>query len=350
MTEKEKKMDKKILMKRCLSLLAALVLVIAAGALSWEKAGYSAGRGNGTNAKITRVEELSSLLDDLFSSGKGGVAAMSALDGEETAYTSVTFSEVSAVYMDADIYIGSGEQSVSTYQKMSMQREMTAYITETDILYDSKGTISAKTISGGTSTYTDASFHIRLYAGLQGTMLRFDEFTTAQNGVALDPFDKILGKWIGFSSSSEVGAQEILSSMNSLNEMNFQILETMGDFLKQVQSDGFTRNGNLYRMTEDTFDRFAGKLVSLVGGNSLGGLPFDFDGGFEADLSDRENPRVLLSLGDELNFSQEPSRANVAVYETDEFIFSNINNTEIELSKELDAISFAEFAEIMGEE
>lgn len=336
-------MNKKHLTKRCLSLLIALILIVAAGVLSQENLGFSVGRGNETNAKIARVEDLSFLLNDLFSSEKiGTIAATAATDGAEEAYTSVTCSEVSSLFMDMHSY---------RHFKESMRREMTFYITETDVFYDSKGTLSSRVDVNGNSVPIDVSFHIRLYSGLFGTMLRFDEFTMAQNGVALDPFDKILGKWISFSSPSGITGS-FLESMNSLNEMNFQLLSLMGDYLKQAMNNdkSFTQNGGVYRMADNIYGQFANELVSLAGGT--GGLKFALDGGFEADLSDQENPRVLLLLSGEgeKNPSQEGSSSQIYsshIYETDEFIFSNINNTKIELSKDLEMISYSEFEAIL---
>lgn len=332
-------MDKKHMMKRCLSLLIALVLIVAAGVLSRENLGYSVGRGDGTNARIARVEELSSLLNDLFSSETiGTIAATAATDGAEETYTSVTCSEVSSLFMDTHTHIDEPE-SMSVSFKESMRREMTLYITETDVFYDSKGTLSSRVDVNSESGPIDVSFHIRLYSGVFGTMLRFDEFTVAQNGVASDPFDKILGKWISFSSSSGITGS-YLEFMNSLNEMNFRLLSLMGDYLKRAmnQNKGFTHNGGLYRMADGVYEEFANELVALAGGT--GSLNFTLDGGFEADLSDQENPRVLLLLSGEQSTSH--------IYETDEFIFSNINNTKIELSKDLETISYSEFEAILG--
>lgn len=330
--------------RKGVSLVVVSALVIAAGVLSHEDVGYRVGRGSGTNEKIVRVEELSALLNDCFSEDQNREIATVALT--EKQYTSVTMSEVSSVYMDSEIYQRVGEQAIDLYTKLTMQREMTVYFTDTEALYDSQATVSFKMRQNDEKNTADISFHIRVYIGPGGTMLNFEEFMVAQNGELFDPIDKVRGKWIGGASVPDPDVEEMLSSLTSVNEMNFRTLSTMGDFLEANDSDAFIRNGSQYTMTNESFENFVKELVAILG-VSIDEFPIGMSGAFLADFSDNEMPRVSIKLGSNSKDSSEYGRYSIRMSEADDFVFSNINNTEIELSSGLEVISFAEFKDLV---
>lgn len=320
-----------------ISLAIALTLIVTAGVLKQEKAGYRAGRGDGVNEKVVRLEELSSLLSDCFSVGAGREVNLAAVS--ENQYSSVTMSEVSSVSMLYEMH-QNGTQARNENIALDMQREMTAYLTQNEVLYDSQVTVSSAESQGEPMDYV---FHIIIYMGPDTAMIRFDELIVAQEKVIASPIEKVRGKWIGGSSAD---SNNIFDAMTSINQTNFQILNLIGDFLRTNDSSAFIQNGNSYTMTDEAYKEFVNGMIAMLGVGTSEILQ-KTEGTFEANFSDAETPRVSITIGNNAEESSQYGRYAVNLSETEEFIFSNINNTVIELPQEIDVISFDELADFM---
>ncbi len=344
-------MKNKISVKNCVVLAIVVVLIVVTAVFMAKPNENYAGAGKGTNAKITSMDEFADFMHDLSSDlhprGTYSASAYAAENGEEERekkYTSYTVRErtrSTASYSDSS--------SSDSYKiKMSLQRDLTIYVTENATFYDSWGILSSRSKLKSDTNRVDFQFHVLIYTDAENVFMNFkrynisassssegetdeDEKTTPIN------FDCVLNRWINFSDDSQSGAGIVASEMTSINNENLEIFALIGNYTEHYKDD-FIQSGKTYEMSEATFKSFASGLLSIAGVSSSFGEDEDFSGSFELDLGSPTRPEITLT------YKYEYKQAEAA--EVDEFAFENINNTVIkDIPATVDAMSSKEFTD-----
>lgn len=374
----------KTLIKRIVWSAVCLVVIVVAVLIGVDYNAVTAGRGNGTNARMTTVDDVSEMLESfsgqLTDFGYGGSErdSANALPSGEKAkrnkYSSVTMFERSSVRVSSESQ--SSITELNRFSKSTMQRELSVYIVPGITYYHVVATMASDSMyyvvakdddgnvikgPGGDPTYeekkaySDTDLDMELYISESRFLLRFNRLKVAINGKNWTGVERILGKWGDFTDDTDAG-RDFISVIGSVNKSNFRVLGLMGAGISEYKGDGFIKRGDTYIMKDGTFKDFAGSLLS-VNGLSSGALGEGFKGGFEVDLGDAQAPIVSLLLKNdyEKSSSNDTSYGSSSVWyyanmtEDDVFTFTNINNTAVSLPRNLSTVSAEEFSSIMEE-
>ncbi len=343
-------------------------LMITSALMSVRNDGVSAGAGSGVNEKIETIDEISELLNSFEDQltgfhapvDKGGILSVSCgrlgveseqdagKQEEKTVYKSVTVSEASS--WNVSYYSTSyGMEGNSSYEsaKVKVKREMNVYISGDAVYYVSDFTAMSDYAfsKSGEDAHNDAhniysSMLMKIYLSNDIALLRFDRFQAVSDGEAVTGTEKMLGKWINMSAGEDADVQEAIGELFSVNEENFKVLALMGKYINKREG-AFEKKNSVYTMRESTFQSFLSELLTVMG---VGGTPDgNADGSFSVDLYDAEKPEIYFDL------SNSYAGGKGSCSETDDFVFSNINNTVIGMPDIKNAITPAEFIEIIEE-
>lgn len=311
-------MERSLLRNRLISLCVCLVMLIAAGLLSLKETGVHAGEGSGINEQISTVDEFASLLDFTMQD-QGGIPLVgtSSEENEEekeeneepikSKYTSVTFSEISA------LSISMAEGSVS------VERDLTIYIAPNSVYYSSDITMYA---TSGLIVEGFVSANLEIYFAKDKSLVKFNRFY-GTGGVFFP--EEIVGKWIDLSQD---GSGDIQSAIGMVTDYNFDTLGKIGSYIREYQDTNFTKSGKIYSLKEKEIQAFFESL-------SIPSSVYEYmqDGcSFEIDLTDPESPALYMK-GNHYN---------------DNMYFENINNTVVELPSGIDVLTEEEVERIVG--
>lgn len=363
---------KKQIIKHGIVLAVALVLLITASVLTLGTGKVSAGAGNGTDAKIMSIEDMSQLLQSFSARVPGekeepvAKTSVRLSDTESSAYTSVTMEEISTWELEFSESVEDryGDRKMDSHS-VKMDRTLKVYMTENVSYYvsDFDFVQSSKSEDGETKLSQNeySSCKIEVYLAEDAAMIRMDRCSAETNGVLSKNINKFTGKWIDLMSAEEIGlsADEAVEMMTAINAANYNILSLMGDFISE--REGFTSSDDtVFTMKKDTFDAFLRALLILMGEKSLIG---DTEGEFVVDLHQANVPKVYFDLYNSYSdskrseFVQTPGGSgyytpsqNVSLKfnEKDDFTFYNINNTVIGDPPHAD-LTVKELFEIMEE-
>lgn len=363
---------KKTVFKNFMVLFVAFAIA-AVSVLAGGGEGYSVGAGNGTNAKITSIEEASQLFESFIShlsggTARGGAASLLASEteggeSESVKYESMTLAESSSVSMNYLYGEQYGEVWETQSMNVSMIRDILIYLTEDGAFYDSVARVCNDSVTAKGDEREEQRQYIslktKIYISKEKILMRFDEFTIIQNGIARVGVEPVYGRWVDLTKSGDSAALSLLFTILSANAMNLSILSIIDRYVTGHMEE-FEKNGNEYAMPDSLSRSFWGDILSL-NGLSASYLNSDFDGRFLLNLESPTRPAVTLGITDEYfqsggelttntPWGEETTyqpRISLDMSEEDILTFSNINNTKISISENMAFLSFDEFAQIM---
>lgn len=346
-------MEKKLCIKRIVCLSVCLVLIVVACVIGYDFNAITAGEGNGTNAKISSMNEMGAMMSsfskplsefDFSTDGKSDND-----NGTVAKYSSVTFDEDTAVYVNSK----TSYMNDVTFSTQTLQRYMRVCITPNATYYHSCYTLSSDAQyqieeDGKKETkksYSDITMDIEILSTEHRVLLRINKARIARDGKSLFVFERVIGQWGDFTEDTALG-RKIVSSIGDTNDFNFRVLSLMGSYINNYGEGGFSnKGGSVYSMKDDTFKAFASKISSYLK---------DYSGGLEVDLSDSTEPSVSLKLvndyEDEKTIDRYTRRTEYQYREYDSFRFSAINNTIVKGYDDISAISAERFNELIVEE
>ncbi len=299
-------------MKKYTSVIVSSILVVVALICTLFIGGdaVKAGAGNGRNAKVKSMEQMSGVLSYI----SGG----NYYDGAD--YRSATWTEDTVINMTYeqqqmtgfDPYNGGATYTTLGTVSTKMNRTLTCYMMGDVSLYRSKGTAKSSFSSNSYSREVEdqsafMNFDMDVYIGEELCMICISELTVNSNGEGMVIRPALKGKWIQVPYES---AGELLEMVD---EMNRDFLGQLQGYLEEAQNGegGFKHKGDKYTK-EDKDD-----LSSLR-------VLFDF--------SDDECPYL------EYEQKAKNKEGDNQSYLYDSFTFENVNNTVIEVVSEPDYV------------
>lgn len=334
----------------CLSICA--VLLIAACLIGYDFNSVKVGKGEGTNAEVTTIKEVGSLIDTLFLRSPVSPRAASDGDEKEKEFTTMTARVTSSSYL-------SKEYENSTFSTTTVQRDILYAVTQDDLYIHTEFTVTSDAklwISDNedddddSKEYSDVAADFEIYMSAERLLIRINSITMAYNGKSSYDYERVIGEWGDFSDDMQTGIK-MASSLTSINKGIYDILTLISDYISEYPDLGFSKKGVSYMMKSDTFKSFAGRLMENAG-SSTEYLDEDFSGALEFDL---DNPREpVISLDFKSSYENESGGSDktlseVYVAETSVFEFSKINNTAIYGYDDIDALSAKDYIELMEE-
>lgn len=333
--------------KKIIAFVACAVLIIAAIVLGYGKTEVYVGRGNGTDAKVTTIDELDDVFDSIayLESGFGGASASTYADGQQEEqspayHTSVTVTETSEIYYNQKVSMDNPlTGKYYSENTSSANRKLTLYLTPDANYYVSEGEIVSSTYVSSSGedeedterrTRTYLNFKINIYISTEKVMLKIDRLSYTTSGDTesdesefefFDVFNRHLGTWIDCSS-----VPEVMLAFIQLNSQNADTLTEIGDLIKentQGEQSGFIKEGDIYTLDEEIIKEFFG--ASTVGDEF-------FDGSFIIDLSAAERPSLNYDVKVDVKDEENTGNASYA-YLSDGIIFENIDNTRVSLGE-----------------
>lgn len=346
-------MEKNNVVKKVICFAVCIVLLIIALVFSGGTGGVTAGKGRGTDAKITSLEQFSDLFSRLSQS-----SAVAAVDSkavavaerkQEKEYTSFTMHETSNIKVSADSYIRGNTYS-SSRNKTVLRRTIDYYYTE-DAVYYSADMIFATTYttekSGESKTVkSSVSLNMDLYLGANYALLRFNRFLSSVTDSDFIGTDNIIGKWFKFEEGDSV-----VSSLISVNDYNSRFLNLLSGYLKSYYEKGFDKSGDVYKLSNSAFKSFVKSALSIYGASSSGSDE-DMDGELIVDIEDATKPQVSFGLKEEYKDSENNANYSYSIEmnakESDVLEFMNINNTIVNIPKNINTYSVEDLKECIG--
>lgn len=331
-----------------------------------------AGAGNGVDEEIATISEVSALLesfedqftgfraptqkDESLSLTASRIASTQGSDEkkeDKPVYTSVTLTEESSYDIDVSTSyqttIGGETLYAKTSISMKGKRTMDVYISGDAVYYVSDFTIvqSSSSSDGKEETNHNAyvSVLMKIYLSADTVALRFDRFSSIYDGEAVTGTSKFIGQWVDMTSSDDWSVQAAVDALIDVNDENFATLALMGKYIAEKE-EAFTKQDETYTMKEDTFESFLKDVFHAMGVN---GTDEKTSGSFSVDLYDPVKPMIYFDLNEEYNYHENSSSASASCSESDNFIFSNINNTVIGKPNMKDALTPLEFEKIIEE-
>lgn len=330
------------------------------------------GAGSKADEEITTIEQVSALLesfedqltgyrapvheDDALSLTASRVSSTQESgenDDERPVYTSVTLTETSSY----DITYSSSYQTTVDGETVTAKssaalkgkRTLSIYISEDAVYYVSDLTIVQSSSSFDGKEETEHSAYIsglmKIYMSKETIALRMDRFSAIHDGEAVTGVSKFLGQWIDMTASDDLSVQAAVDGLISVNDKNFDIFALMAKYIAE-KDKAFTKQDDAYTMKEETFKSFLKDVFHILG---VYGINEKTSGSFSVDLYDPVKPMIFFDLSEEYNYREQSKSASASCSESDDFIFSNINNTVIGKPNMKNALDPVEFEKMIEE-
>ena len=342
--------------KGIVSSVVGLALVVTMLLLPIGSGNSYAGAGSGEDTSVDSLDGFSELMQQFedMPSASFGVRSLAA---EETApHTSATMHESTTVYSNADA--GTSGQS---FQRLT--REMTAYFTEDAALYISDFQLRASSFvrsekkqEDGT-TKTETIEHDRflsacmlLYIDADRVLMRFDRLQAMADGVVFAGAEKLVGAWAEFTSEDGDEYRSVYSAIKSVNLFNYDVLSLFGRTISEYE-DHFQSNGDYYILDEEISEKLFGSISKGISTSA----DAESDGSFEVDLSDPTAPQIKFGMSasmtasDTSNGGYSSGSRSASASEEDQFTFTNIDNTVINMPSSLKTMPTKDFVDAMEE-
>ena len=321
----------------CLVLLVTAIVFIPKDLNS----GIIAGSGNGKNEKLEEPEDVLELLaciSETESVARAANARSKRGDYEsatihESAY--LTMSSSSSYYEEHYDYYGNYYSSYySSASSTTLSRELSIYMTEDASYYHSIGQITSSSSYDSPENDEDYdnqmyyNFDIEIYLNHDDDemFIKFNRWDMFGTGEYLIISEEIKGKWVSFDSS-------LYGAVGFIDEANRSSLSTIGTIISMALSeDLFDENKDQYTLSKKD-------LKELYGTDNM------YKGDFTLNLSDPERPTISFDI-DVTNESDNDGNGTSQYYNKTvtnlEYVFENINNTVVEMSKSVDVIEIDE--------
>ncbi len=343
-------MKRELVIRRAAVLAVAVLLLVIALILPRTERSVAFGAGNGTNAKVSNIEEVSDLFEALSKQmGKDNFAVNTVATTaaqKKAKYESMTMQERSAYSVKVKANGNGLKMSVSA----SAQRELDIYVTPEVTYYSSAITMysasSASMDGEKESSHAYVSVRIGICIEDDRKLLKIDEYTMIDDGKAHMGMERVLGKWVDLADSDDEAAQILLEELMSVNDGNFETFAVIDRYITE-NCDDFRKTGDEYKMSDSLFSSFMRDILAVSDASSY--LSAEPKGEFIIDLNSAARPVITIAVSDSDDYEEGSAYASASVSEEDVLEFSNINNTVVKLPDKLATISFDEFAEAMEE-
>ena len=358
-------------MKKFILLGVSFILMISCLVVgSSTNAPLPAGPGSEADYKVENVEDLADVLKFLLDNGTSDTSSIDSetgIDhitllsaGGEKYSVDLLSSKGSKKYNSATINILSTakSQSSSTNPKytggvrsssMSLDREMTMYITKDSTLYDSKGTANMAQTTEKTEYDNDLDYE-RVVTKQYSYTLDFDMQILKAKNTAYVNFKKFMytdnteSRQLKYSNANQwiKMPYEIVDALVSVDSQNRDILKSFGDILDYLLESGEIDEDDLY-ITLDEYD--FSRLYEETNDTpvSLAALE-DGDLEFVYNLSSPATPYISYIM----DYASEDSKEIKDFYgnvtdrihvsssasASEQFIIKNINNTVVSFDKD----------------
>ena len=337
-------MEKNNVVKKVICFAVCIVLLIIALVFSGGTGEVTAGKGRGTDAKITSLEQFSNMFSKLSQT-----SAVAAAEGErEKEYTSFTMHETSSVTISVNS-TSRGIDYSSSHYKTVMHRTLDYFYTEDTVYYcaDMIFATTSKTEKNSEETKTDkrsVSLNMKLYLGEDYALLKFDRFLSSVTDGDSICTDNIIGKWFKFEQGDSV-----VNSLISVNDYNNRFLNLLSGYLESYYEKGFEKSGEIYTLSNSAFKSFVKAALSIYGASSSGSDD-DIDGELIVDIEDATKPQVSFGLKEENQVSNRENGYSFEMNakENDVLEFMNINNTIVKIPKNINTYSVEDLKDCIG--
>ncbi len=308
-------------MKKFISLIICAVLLIVAFISDVpNSAEIIAGRGKGVDSEVTNAQEFANVLN-YFNEYKmkpvqDGIAKQNndffsietnEKQEENEEYTSATFYNKSKAY--SEIYTTNNKGSVR--QTTTFTRELTINFTETAAYYHSVGLVMQKQTIYQNEPVRESKiesgifdFDVDVYITTQNCWVKFNKFDVM--GMEDDSIPNVSANMLNiwFDASNE-----FCEMVLRLNQVNLDILGSIGEFFNEFKFSKFKQNNKYYTLEEKY-------------------LPKDMRGEFTVNLRDETQPKMRI-----IQSYSSTENSSATSYAENNIIFSYINNTIIDASR-----------------
>lgn len=339
-----------------------LILVCVSIIISYNPQRVFVRKGMGINAEIYSIPDMSNMIKSINNFGSIDVNKSTvSVSAADDLYYSMTFAETTDSYFSSKSNYNKDDVLSNSTSTSSFRRKLQIAYDRNAVYYYSVGQLSfsSTSISNNNTYYSEtqsriySDFAVHIYLDNNNLLIKADKFdysnykyykyTNYKDGDHreetnnnVDDMLKVMqdnsGKWLNCTS-----APEIAEAIIEVNENNGETLGDLGDFLTNVvESDNnyFEQNSNIYILKQEMLSDFVETFLNGYGESSNGMLMID--------LSDSQSPSVSIDISASNIESSSSSRLNSYASFSDVMDFSNINNTEILLDENINAIDISE--------
>lgn len=346
------------MVKKFVALGFSVVLLVCSLFIGNDGEAVVAGKGNGKNAEVKTVSQLSDVLNTFAQGGSFGIEGMSAdVDGAPSVKPMElsTQAGAGATYTSATLYFETqAKASVSANgvrSEVSMEREMVMYCTPTSVYYDMQADIR-QSVSGTGDEATDSDswmiMDVELYMDQTRSVLRFNDLqitTSAEVETDYSDLYAMCNKWLDLTTVDDAADMFL-----EVNENNYQTMALFGQYVDVFKNSGFSGGNDKYELNKQGALQLCGELADILG---VGGVADWFkDPSFEVDLSNAQAPCMTLVygldgetemsvMGSTYSMSQSAAERTVCKVE-------NINNTVVQFPTRAQIYDFAKLSAELG--
>lgn len=310
----------------------------------------AAGTGNGENSEIVTIKDFDELLEFFTQNNEGALhntaqSLMSsrAKDNDDdndlephSKHSSVTLAEdtyIDSVIISKKISNYDYENGNHSYQNIGvttvkMNRSLTAYITEDESYYVSKGyyKIKYEDYEDNEKSYSSSLvFDMQLYVDNESTVMKFNAFQ-----MDMEPSEEnidlssIIGKWV------ETPREFAYTIFSIVDRANRDTLASIQHYIDDGMQD-FNKVEGKYTLKTKTLDQDNDDTTITI------------------DLNDHENPSISFIVDGEYSPDKVNNSSPSTLYMTDTLTFFNIDNTVIKTDfDDVEVLTEAEMIELFG--
>ena len=375
--------------KRMIAGAISLALLVTALVSSYEVPAVNVGKGKGKGAEIHSIEDMSNVLRSVeaLDLERNIVSLLLNSESDLPRHSSVTMTESTNMTLDSSYSRSSESSSQSGSSSTSFRRKLQIAFAQDAAYYVSDGQLISRSDSSQTTqrynydpeindsiryslktereskNFLDFSVNVYIspaYVLLKINRLEYSLYQYYSYTNSLDSSENeeeetwgddifnslqgYLGSWIDCTS-----VPEIAEIFLSVNEYNIETIALISDFLEDTlnrEENIFHSENGHYTLDEDGLKQLFG--ISEDQEEDI----VNFDGMFDINLSSAASPSIKLDMSSSVVNNSAPS---ASVYERNStdiniqevLFFKDIDNTVIELSRDLDTV---DILEIVGEE
>lgn len=375
--------------KRMIAGAISLALLVTALISSYEVPAVNVGKGKGKGAEIHSIEDMSNVLRSVEALGsEQNIISLSFNSASALPrHSSVTMTESTNMTLDSSYSRSSESSSQSGSSSTSFRRKLQIAFAQDAAYYVSDGQLISRSDSSQTmqrynydpeindsiryslkteresKNFLDFSVNVYIspaYVLLKINRLEYNAYQYYKYTNSMDSSENeeeetwgddilgvlqgYLGEWIDCTS-----APEIAEIFLTVNDYNIETIGLISDFLE----DALNREENIFHSESGHYTLDEDGLKQLFGiSEDQEEDIVNFDGMFDINLSSAASPSIKLDMSSSVVNNSAPS---ASVYERNStdiniqevLFFKDIDNTVIELSRDLDTV---DILEIVGEE
>lgn len=242
--------------------------------------------------------ELSAVKSD--SDGFSNMSVNSSSNNDSESRTQTVITKFKSGTVHEETVVSQRVHQNNTYYSMSLNRNLSIYISETAVYYHSQGNMTTEE-DGSTTHYI---FDIEIYNDINNCFVKFNRFdyTGDYKEIGIKVLDSGIGIWLDFS--------ENMPEMNDLLEDTY--IGEIADEISGIDESYFDQNGDVY-------------LADFVAHGDFS----EYDTAYlEIDISNGKKPSAVFVL----NRDTDDTWYSYSVNEDQlvKFSFENIDNTVVE--------------------